>query len=226
MLFENPARLEFVAGLHETVEEAHGHGFDRFACHVFRGVLDSLAIEFDDLPAITIDTFGNADAQVPWNQHRGKGRAMVPHVLADATPDFQTVTETLRDEHADPRTGAFEHRVGGDGRAMNEGLASCEQRFGFHAETFRTRVERPQHALGGVIGCRKDLDDVKRAIGIKEHEIGECSADVYANSKFCSQFSHNLSFLLCFPSRSIFRIFPRSVVTVSMAQADSTQYKT
>ena len=64
-----------------------------------------------DLDAMAIEPTADGEAQVARHEHGRKGPAMVPGVVADTAPDFETISKASRDnETGRARRGARRQR--------------------------------------------------------------------------------------------------------------------
>ena len=137
---------------------------DRDRFHVFgfeggqRGV-DIPSNERRVLAAIRVDATANAISQVTWDQHGGKGLAMVPLILPEAASDLERVAKSLGREKTNLGAFTFEHAVGRDRRTVNEEGAVPEYIVDRAVEIVCKTLECSKNALARVRRYRGHFDD-------------------------------------------------------------------
>ena len=103
---------------------------------------------------------------------------MVEGVRAKAAARLEEVAESAVDEHPHPRAVALQHRVGGDGGAVQEQRAVREQTLDLRSEPTGGEFQYVEHPAAGILRHRRGLEDVEPATGVHQHHVGEGSADV------------------------------------------------
>ena len=152
------------------------------AANTLGGRVDVLGDQRRQLAAVGADAPAHRQAQVARHQHRGKRRAMVPLVLADAAADFERIAKALGRQHADLGALLLEDGVGGDGRAVHEQRAVAQQRGERQVELLGGQPQHAQNAFAGIGRHRRRLEDAHGAGRVAQHHVGEGAADIDADA--------------------------------------------
>ena len=171
-----------VRAVEEAVEQADGDRFDAFVGEHPGGRVDVLGGQRRQLLAVGADPPAHRQAQIARRQDRGKRRAVIPLVVADAAADFERIAEAFGRQHADPGALLLEDRVGGDRRAVHEQRAVAQQRGERQVELLRGQPQHAQDALAGIGRHRRRLVDAHGARRIAQHHVGEGATDIDADA--------------------------------------------
>ena len=117
-----------------------------------------------------IEPFLNLQAPVRRHERRHSATEPIIKVPAGLPADLQHVPKPLGCDERGARPLPFEQRVGGHGRAMDDGIAGG-----------RGQSPQPfQHRLCRIRGSREHLEGLQAPV-LVHHEIGEGAADVNAD---------------------------------------------
>ena len=174
--------LDLVLVVQEAVEERDSDRFHVFGLEGGQRGIDILSNERRVLAAVRIDATANAMSQVAWNQHGGKGLAMVPLILPEAAPDLERVAKSLGREKTDLCALSLEHPVGRDRRTVDEEGAVPKYILDRAVEIACQTLERSKNALAGVRRYRGHFDDATDGPTVGQDQIGERAADVDADT--------------------------------------------
>ena len=176
------AHRVLVRAVEKAVEQADGDRFDAFVGEHPGGGVDVLGGQRGQLLAVGADPPAHRQAQVARRQDRGKRRAVIPLVVADAAADFQRIAKAFGRQHADLGALLLQDRVGGDGRAVHEQRAVAQQGGERQVELLRGQPQHAQNALAGIGRHRRRLVDAHGAGRIAQHHVGEGAADIDADA--------------------------------------------
>ena len=145
--------LKLVLVVQEAVEERNCDRLHVFGLESSQGGVDIPSHERRVLAAVRVDATANAISQVTWNQHGGKGLAMVPLILPEAASDLERVAKSLGREKTNLCTFSLEHPVGRDGRTVNEEGAVPEYIVDRAVEIVCKTLQRSKCAWSGRTEC-------------------------------------------------------------------------
>ena len=138
----------------------------------------SAVVERFHLRAPSVQAPAHRQAQVAWHQHRGVGRAVVEGIGAKAAARLQKVPKAPGDEHPDPGSAALQHRIGGDGGAVQEQRAVRQQALDVRLERSGGVLQHVEDPAARIRRHRRRLEDVEPVAGVHQHHVGESPADV------------------------------------------------
>ena len=84
--------------------------------------------------AIVPDALGHLEPEMTGDKRLGEADAQVEKIVAPLHADIECVTETLRDQHRGRSTAPLDHRVGHQGRSMDDSGDVGDRYFGFLRE--------------------------------------------------------------------------------------------
>ena len=174
--------LDLVLVVQEAVEERDRDRFHVFGLEGGQRGIDILGNERRVLAAVRIDATADATSQVAWNQHGGKGLAMVPLILPEAAPDLERVAKSLGREQTDLRALSLDHPVGRDRRTVDEEGAVPKYILDRAVEIACQPLECSKNALARVCRNRGHFDDVADGPTVGQDKIGERATDVDADA--------------------------------------------
>ena len=124
-------------------------------------------------------------------EHRSLGvEADFVHLPPHLATDLQDVPETLRRDDPEPAALAFQHRVGGDGRAVGK----LGDRAGLHSLRDHQAVRCQKHRISGVGGSARHLEHDGRLALANTDYVGESAAYVHSDAPGCRGSVHARSF--------------------------------
>jgi hypothetical protein len=138
-----------------------------------------LAIERNDDIAVAVDPLRDLQTPPPRHERVGKAQEEVVDVVALLGPDFEDVAEPGRAEEAEPGAAPLDQRVRDERRAVQD-LADRRER---HPRSLQQFGEAGERTLGRILRRREAFVEADRRLGrIEQDEIGECPADVEADT--------------------------------------------
>jgi hypothetical protein len=175
-------RRVFMPGVREAVEQADGDRLDALFAKDLQRRADILVRQRFAFLARPVDPTAHRKPQLARNEDGGIGRSVIPWVVTRATADVQRIAEARGRQHGDACPLAFEHGIGGDRGAVHEERAGSEEAADRQVFAVRRALQGVQHALAGVRGNRRNLEDPDAAIRPDQDEIGEGAADIDADT--------------------------------------------
>ena len=174
-LGQAPGDRAFVLRVRVGVEQRDRHRLRPAGEHAVDGRLQGRGIERDDHAAVRGKAFDHLEYPPPGHQRRRLVHVEVVGLVALLPPDEQHVAEAVRGEQGGGAALAFDDRVGGDGRRVQDG----GERPGRETRLRHQPVEALDHRPRRIVGGRRHLEEARRdAARPGEHEIGERAPDV------------------------------------------------
>ncbi len=179
MIMEQITDATLVPGIHETVQQANREAFQFLALQIRNQRLDRLLIERKQDLATGVQAFRNWKTQVTRHQRLRFFQEKVVLLEAAFRAHFEGVPETLRGDQGSASALAFDESVGGERGSMDH-QAHIVWRV---ARQIQHLADACQHTCLWYILLRQHLDCVLLSFHL-QHHIGECAANVRADSYF------------------------------------------
>ncbi len=163
------------------VQIADRHRLDPLAAQGFDRGVERGAIERRLDPAVGAHPLAHAEAQPARHQLLRRRQAQVVAVVLQPFAHFDDIAMALCRQQPDPRTVAFDERVGRDRGAVHDPLGPRQHRRRSDAQCRRQAVEPIDDAERRIGRGRRHLGEGRAARLVDRDEIGEGAADIDAD---------------------------------------------
>ena len=175
------ADAQLVDRVDEREQQHDGERLDALLPHATERATHGLLVERHDDVALEVEALGNAVALAARADRWRRRQRGIPDVLLEAAPDLDLVAVAVAGDEPGDRPRHLDHRVVGGRRAVDDQVGAGEQ-LG-HAERLARReaLEAAEDAVGLVARRGRMLVEHQRAVGARQHQVGEGAADVDAD---------------------------------------------
>ena len=159
------------------VQEAYGDRLYSFMGDFIYGAIDIGGLQRPEHFAFVVQPFTDFEPQLTFDQ---RGRLFVVQVVEPGNPvaaQLQNVAEPLGGDEGGIGALVFDDGIGGYGEAV----AYLRYSRWLNAKFVDTAADALKHAPAVVVWGTGDLPRQHSAVVGKENDVGESSADVYAN---------------------------------------------